>query len=117
MENRDNDRNIGNNQYDQNRQGNIFDDKDIVEDIDSVQDPYPANNITGKDEILDDTSDGEIDNDDNIHEYEDTDHPHEYQQPSAVLDDLSGVSGGADTNPYEQQNPLQSTYPSSERDR
>ena len=110
MVDNDNGLNIGKNQYDQ-RQQNIFDDS-VVEDVESIQEPYPHNEITDED------NSGEVENPDEHREYDDKDHPHEYNPPRAVVDvDYNGASGEDGTNSFEQQNPLQSTISSSDRDR
>lgn len=107
----------GQNDKDQNdqRQENIFDkDKTLVEDVDTIQEPYPAKDSKNNDDMID----GEVENPDENKEYEDKDHPHESEPPRAVVNvDYKGVSGNDRTNAYEQQNPLQSNIPSSDRDR
>ena len=92
---------------------NMFDD-DVMEDVESVQEPYPSNEINEND----DRKGEEVENpDENVHEYEDNDHPHEYKPPSANIADYNGVSENDRTNLFEQQNPLQSNISPSERDR
>jgi hypothetical protein len=105
--------NIDKDQFDRRQQHSVFDD-DVTEDIDSVQEPYPVN-----DKVEDqDIENKEVENpDENVHEYEDNDHPHEYTPPSAVIDNYKGSGGTDRTNAFEQQNPLQSTIPASDRDR
>lgn len=113
MVDRDNGRNIDDAQYGRKQQHSVFDD-DVIEDVDSVQDPYPVNDRLDDE----DNENKEVENpDENVHEYEDNDHPHEYRPPSAVIDDYkgSGRTGGA--NGFEQQNPLQSTIPASDSDK
>jgi hypothetical protein len=103
------------NQTGQKQENSIFDkEKNLVEDVDTIQDPYPAKDATDNDDMID----GEVENPDENKEYEDKDHPHETNPPRAVVDvDYQGVSGDDSTNAYEQQNPLQSTIPSSDSDR
>lgn len=102
-------------QYGRKKQ-NIFDDDNLVEDVDPIQEPYPINDV---EDNYDDSIDAENENEEekDIHEYEDNDHPHEYRSPTAVLDDYKGASDKDATNPFERQNPLQNTIPSSGRDK
>jgi hypothetical protein len=110
MVDNDSGRNIDKDQYGQKQNNSIFDD-DLVEDVNSIQEPYPTNEI-----VDEESSDDEVENpDEKVHEYDDTDHPHEYRTPSAVIDDYQG-SGASSGNSFEQQNPLQSTYPATDRD-
>lgn len=98
---------------DRTQQDSVFDD-DVEEDIDSVQDPYPVND---SDEQKNEGG-AEVENpntDERVREYEDKDHEHEYRSPKAVIDDYKG-STARTNNPFEQQNPLQSTFPASDRD-
>lgn len=111
MVDNDSGRNFDKDQYGRKQNKSIFDD-DLVEDVDSVQEPYPANDI-----VDDEFSDAEVENpDENVHEYDDTDHPHEYKPPSAAVVNSYKGSGAATSSPFEQQNPLQSSYPASDRD-
>lgn len=113
MVDNDNGQNIDFNRYDQRRQQNTFDES-IVEDVEPVQEPYPANDMTEDIEF----NGGEVENPDENKEYDDKDHPHEYNPPRAVVNvDYNGVSGDDRTNAYDQQNPLQSNLPSSDNDR
>lgn len=104
---------IDKDQYDRSQQHSVFDD-DVIEDVDSVQEPYPVNDMAENEEL----ENKEVEKpDENVHEYEDNDHPHEYRPPSAVINDYKGSAGVDRSNPFEQQNPLQSTIPASDRDR
>ncbi|HEX3008625.1 MAG TPA: hypothetical protein VHO90_13525 [Bacteroidales bacterium] len=113
------DRNYGqrvdNDQFGRRIQPDVFEDEDVVEDVESIQEPYPANEET--DEYDDTIEDADVENPDEHHEYDDKDHPHEYKPPSAVINDYKGASGSDRTNAFEQQNPLQSNYPASDSDR
>jgi hypothetical protein len=112
MVDKDYGRNIDKDQYGRSQQHSVFDD-DVIEDVDSVQEPYPVNDITDEEE-----QNQEVENpDEKVREYEDNDHPHEYHSPRAVIDDYKGSSESDRTNAFEQQNPLQSTIPTSDRDK
>jgi hypothetical protein len=108
MVDKDIDQYIDKSRYDQRRQQNNFDES-IVENVELIQDPYPDNDLT--------ESEGEVEDPDENKEYDDKEHPHEYNPPRAVVDvDCNDDSGGDRTNAFEQQNPLQSNLPSSDRD-
>lgn len=113
MANSDKELKFNNSRYDQKYDNSIFEDDNVDDDIDSLQKPYPSDDDLDEDDI----TDADIDEDtDDLHEYEDNDHPHQYTPPSAGLDNKV-ASANDRTNAFEQQNPLQSTYPSSDSDR
>lgn len=107
MVDRDYGRRIDKDQYDPRKQNDLFEDEDVEEDVDPIQEPYAYNEKQNKD-----ITDAEVENPDEHHEYDDKDHPHQTQPPVANVD-----YSGNRTNTFEQQNPLQSTFPSSDRDR
>lgn len=111
-------RNIDQDQYGRKKENNSFDDEYVVEDVDAIQEPYPTDDVLETEDRIDDEDNEDNKKEENdIHEYEDNDHPHEYRSPTAVIDDYRGASDKDTTNPFERQNPLQSTYPSSGRDK